>query len=305
MVDGNEKKLPKGGASFIVAWQLKDKRVLVVGGGEVASGRIEAVLTADAFVTLIAPRDGLHPTTKFLIDKSNRITYLDRVFTGEDDLIGIDVVLTAIDDVEWSQRICTMCRERRIPINAADIPPSCDFYFGAQIREGPLQVMISTNGKGPKLANIIKKHIQRSLPPNVDQAIENVGSLRAKLRQIAPGVGGEVSKDRMQWVSRICSTWSLDDLAELDGRAIDEMLDFWKAGQTPRPPASRRQSVTGILARQFALSTAVGFFVGLSMAVVLSWNYGLEWNFFSDLFLLLEHVLSRLFTTLNFMYYNN
>ena len=140
------------GGSLILAWQLKDKHVLIVGGGEVASGRIESVLVADAKITLISPRNGLHPLTKQFIDATDRITYHDRTFAGPHDLYGIDMVLTAIDDVDTSRAICALCRTARIPINVADIPPSCDFYFGSQIRRLPLQIMISTNGQGKRTA---------------------------------------------------------------------------------------------------------------------------------------------------------
>ncbi|KAH8117211.1 siroheme synthase [Phellopilus nigrolimitatus] len=237
-----DQDLPTGGGALLLAWQLKNKHVLIVGGGDVSSGRIKSVLTADAFVTLISPNDGLHPLTKFYIANYDRITYHDRTFVGPDDLSGVDMVLTAIDDVDWSRRICAMCRERKIPVNVADIPPSCDFYFGSQIRKGPLQIMISTNGNGPKLANIVKKRIEACLPKNVDHAIENVGTLRTKLRQRAPGVGGELSKKRMKWMSSICTTWELDDLAALDEEIMENMLTTdWEKGSVPIPPRTKKR----------------------------------------------------------------
>jgi len=55
------------GGSLIVAWQLRNKRVLIVGGGEVAAGRLRNVLEADAFVTLIAPSSKLNPEVRFRI----------------------------------------------------------------------------------------------------------------------------------------------------------------------------------------------------------------------------------------------
>ena len=94
-----------GGGSLLLAWQLKDKRVLIVGGGDVASGRIESVLAADALITIISPDEGLHPLTRRYITSSDRITYHDRVFAGSGDLVAVDMVLTAVDDVEirvWS-----------------------------------------------------------------------------------------------------------------------------------------------------------------------------------------------------------
>lgn len=227
---------PLSGGSLILAWQLKNKRVLIVGGGDVASGRVESILVADAFITLISPREGLHPLTDTFIQQyPDRIIYHDRLFAGADDLLGVDLVLTAIDDVDTSREICALARAHRIPVNVADIPPSCDFYFGSQIRRGPLQIMISTNGQSPKLANIIKNQIEDSLAPHVGQAIEKVGVLRSKLRERAPGVGGDLGKKRMRWMVRVCNSWDMEDLANLDEDVMQRLLDDgWEKNQVPK-----------------------------------------------------------------------
>jgi precorrin-2 dehydrogenase / sirohydrochlorin ferrochelatase len=256
-----------GGGSLLLAWQLKDKRVLIVGGGDVASGRIESVLAADALITLIAPNLGLHSLTKHFIESSDRITYHDRLFSGPEDLEGVDMVLTAIDDVNRSREICAWCRERKIPVNVADIPPSCDFYFGSQIRDGPLQIMISTNGQSPKLANLIRRRIEQCLPEHAGEAIEKVGMLRSQLKERAPGVGGEVGKKRMRWMVDVCTSWEMDDLASLDDAMIQKLLDDgWDKNRVPGVEEvggkhSRRsrmpQTVSSVV-----LPSALGFIAG-------------------------------------------
>lgn len=77
------------------------------------------------------------------------------------------------------------------------MPPECDFYFGSVHRDGPLQIMVSTNGNGPKIANLVRRRIAESLPENVGAAIKKVGELRRKLRKVAPGP--EQGPKRMQW----------------------------------------------------------------------------------------------------------
>ena len=260
------------GGSLIIAWQLKDKHVLIVGGGEVAAGRIENILVADARITLIAPRSGLHPQTRAYIAATPRITHHDRTFAGPHDLDGVDMVLTAIDDVDTSREICALSRARRIPTNVADIPPSCDFYFGSQLRRLPLQIMVSTNGRGPRLAHLIRTKIEDCLPDGVESAIERVGDLRGKLRERAPGVGGDLGKKRMGWMSDVCNTWELDDLALLDEAAINRLLDEgWEKDRVPQPeevlPIAKR---TGQIQLPFSalVPMAVGFFVGVACTAV-------------------------------------
>lgn len=107
------------------------------------------------------------------------------------------MVMCAIDDPEASTQVWKLCKERRIPANIADVPPECDFYFGSVHRDGPLQVMVSTNGNGPKLASIVRKKIAETLPDNMGAAIENVGHLRKKLRGVAPNP--DEGPKRMKW----------------------------------------------------------------------------------------------------------
>ncbi|KAI0665070.1 siroheme synthase [Cubamyces menziesii] len=264
------------GGSLLLAWQLKDKHVLIVGGGDVASGRIESVLVADARITLIAPRACLHPLTQYFVDNSDRITYHDRLFAGPQDLEGADMVLTAIDDVETSRHICALCRERRIPVNVADIPPSCDFYFGSQIRSGPLQVMISTNGRSPKLANIIRRRIEECIPEHAGEAIEKVGELRTKLKERAPGVGGEVGRRRMRWMVDVCSSWDMEELALLDDKMMKRLLDEgWEKNQVPKLEdvgGKTRKSAAGRPLEEQAgplLPTALGFIAGAACTALI------------------------------------
>jgi precorrin-2 dehydrogenase/sirohydrochlorin ferrochelatase len=265
------------GGSLLVAWQLKGKHVLIVGGGDVASGRIESVLVADARITLVCPAAGLHPLTKrFLAACPDRITYHDREF-ADADLDGVDMALTAIDDVERSREICALCRTRRIPVNVADIPPSCDFYFGSQIRDGALQVLISTNGQSPKLANLLRRRIEAALPEHAGAAIAKVGSLRQKLRARAPGVGGELGKRRMRWMIDVCTAWDMDDLAALDDEMMARLLDegWEKDNRVPRPRevGARSRAAAAIPAAvSSALPIFTAFVAGAAFASAALWH---------------------------------
>jgi precorrin-2 dehydrogenase/sirohydrochlorin ferrochelatase len=234
--DRDDKSLPMdddlrikkiGGGSLLIAWQLKDKNVLIVGGGEVAAQRLQSILTADAnSITLLSPVKGLHPlTTRIITLRNDRITYHDRLFQGPEELDNMDMVLTAIDDNELSHKIVMICRERRIPVNAADIPNLCDFYFGAQIRDGPLQIMISTNGNGPRMAALIKTKLQKGLSGCEGGAIVKVGQLRNKLRERAPGIGGPLGQERMKWMTKLCNQWEMEDFTSLDEAMMDSLLD--------------------------------------------------------------------------------
>ncbi|KAF3482684.1 uncharacterized protein GIQ15_02008 [Arthroderma uncinatum] len=217
------------GGSLIVAWQVRDKRVLVVGGGEVAAGRIVHALNADSKVTVVCPKAGLNDEVAFRVAQQ-QVDHVDRKFEPE-DLGGVDMVFVAVDDAEASTRIWKLCREQRIPANIADVPSECNFYFGSVHRDGPLQVMVSTNGNGPKLASIIRRKIAASLPGNTGAAIQNVGVLRKKLRAASPAASE--GPKRMSWISRVCESWSLDDLVDMTEEDMETLLQHFVSGNVP------------------------------------------------------------------------
>ena len=154
-------------------------------------------MNADASVIVVSPREGLNDEVAYRIEQGV-VDYEDRKFEPSDlDDPDLAMVMTAVDDPEASSRIWKLCKEKRIAANIADVPPECDFYFGSVHRDGPLQIMVSTNGNGPKLASLLRKRIAKDLPPNMGAAIKRVGMLRRKLRVVAPGT--EEGPKRMQW----------------------------------------------------------------------------------------------------------
>lgn len=147
--------------------------------------------------------------------------------------------MTAIDDNPLSREVWEMCKEKRVLVNVADVPPLCDFYFGAQLRQGPLQIMLSTGGMGPRIGALIRDRVRASLPDNLEDAIEGVGELRKDLRKRAPGVGGELGQRRMDWMKGMSEQWGLGELGwlkeeEVRKRALEEGWEKGGKVVTPR-----------------------------------------------------------------------
>ncbi|KND03654.1 uroporphyrinogen-III C-methyltransferase [Spizellomyces punctatus DAOM BR117] len=232
-----------GGASFIVGYRLGGKHVLVVGGGKEASGRVFFALDADARVTVVCPASGLNKDVETRVH-NGEIVHIDRNFV-DSDLDHADMVLSCIDEHDESRRIATLCRKRRIPVNCADIPELCDFYFMAQHRNGSLQIGVSTNGCGPRLGARLRDHVVLSLPPRTAEAVDKIGSVRKKIREADPDP--ESSGRRMRWLSRLCDIWSFEEIAALEEDGVLELLDAYERGdkEPPPPPGRRGENANG------------------------------------------------------------
>lgn len=170
----------------------------------------------------------------FRVDQS-QVKHVDRIFLPLDlePQKNVAMVLTAIDDPDASTRIWQYCKKLKVPANIADVPPECDFYFGSVHRDGPLQIMVSTNGNGPRLAAAIRRQIGEMLPAGTGDSIQKVGELRRRLRRIAPGKSTRDISKRMGWMSEVCDSWSTEDFNKMDKDDMKALVGYYESGQVP------------------------------------------------------------------------
>lgn len=196
-------------------------------------------------MTVVCPRRGLNPEVAYRVE-TGQVRHLDRVFLPFDlePEKNVSMVLTAIDDPDASTRIWRYCKKLKVPANIADVPAQCDFYFGSVHRDGPLQVMVSTNGNGPRLAASIRKQIGQMLPEGTGPAIAKVGQLRRKLRKVAPGKSADTINKRMSWMSEVCDKWSTENFNQMNEEDMERLIQFYGSGIVPSLEDLRLGSAT-------------------------------------------------------------
>lgn len=210
--------------SLPVAYVLKDKHVLVVGGGAVAETRVRKLVPTGARLTLVATQ-----LTEYLATcvREKQITaYVAREFRMSDlHTQHWSWVLTAIDDHNLSQRIGHKCRELRIPVNVADVPPLCDFYFGSNYNAGALSILVSTGSAAPRLSKRVLNEIAAfASQRQYREAIENVQRCRAALREYLPEQTKQMSDVRMRVMKTLCDKCTWQELAALSPEETRAMV---------------------------------------------------------------------------------
>ncbi|KAI9474231.1 MAG: tetrapyrrole methylase [Benjaminiella poitrasii] len=237
--------IPQKGASLMVAFRAHSKNMLVIGDNAVAASRVLSCLEADAHVYIIANCTQLCPELEYRLDH-HQITWLSTYLEPSTlDRIQFDMAFITNSTVTTEQ--LDKFRRRRIPINVADHPELSDFFMTSTYRDKALQVAISTNGQASKLATRIRRELTAQLPPHLGDAIERVGVLRKKVRQLDPSRNSSVR--RMTWLAQISEYWSMERLAKLTDRDMDELLDVYHHDEgyestetPPSPPLVRRHS---------------------------------------------------------------
>ena len=160
---------------------LKDRPVTVIGGGQVAARRVEALLECGAAVTVVGPE----PSVAILrLAEAGRLVLLHRAYR-RGDLEGARLVMTATDDPEVNRSVWHEARELGIWINVADEPSRCDFIMPSVVRRGDLTVAVSTSGRAPALAARLRQRIARIVGPEYERLVDVLDQARTIARERA------------------------------------------------------------------------------------------------------------------------
>jgi uroporphyrin-III C-methyltransferase/precorrin-2 dehydrogenase/sirohydrochlorin ferrochelatase len=156
--------------AFLKLW---GRPVLLVGGGRVAAGKLRGLLDAGARVTVVAPHiapELYRPGVRLLL----------RPFHG-DDLDGCWFVVSAATP-EVNREVADAARERRIFVNAVDDVDAATAYLGGVVRRGDATVAISTGGRAPALAGLLREALEKLLPEDLGEWVHFAERLRARWR---------------------------------------------------------------------------------------------------------------------------
>ena len=158
--------------------KLRDRLVVVVGGGVVAVGKIEGLFAAEARVRVIAPQ-----VTSDIAEwiAQGRVEWRAKRFAAA-DLDGAYLVIAATSAPGVNQAVFNEADARGILCNAVDDIENCHFYYGSVVRRGDLQIAISTNGKSPALAQRLRLQLERQFGPEYELWLEWLGAVRELLR---------------------------------------------------------------------------------------------------------------------------
>lgn len=143
---------------------LRDRDILVFGGGRVAERRIGTILSCFGRVHVVSP--ALSGKLEELRDSGTIQVSLRPYQEGE---IGRPFfVLAATDDKEVNKAIYRECRQKNIPVNLSSDPEKCDFYFPGLAAKGSLVAGVTASGTDHKKAALATRKIQSLLDSDGD-----------------------------------------------------------------------------------------------------------------------------------------
>ncbi|MGH7814031.1 MAG: precorrin-2 dehydrogenase/sirohydrochlorin ferrochelatase family protein [Candidatus Binataceae bacterium] len=155
-------------------------KCMVVGGGQSAEHKTEALLLAKAAVIVVSPR--LTPALAAMASRGE-ITHLNREYR-RGDMKGCALVYAATGDDAVHRAIAAEARELGIPLNVADDPELCSFIAPAVVRQGALQIAISTGGASPAFASRVRRELEPQFGPELGPMLDILRAARGRLRAL-------------------------------------------------------------------------------------------------------------------------
>ena len=187
---------------YPVFLDIRDKKCVIVGGGEVAARKAERLLDCGAKVFVISPK--LSPALAALKEK-NIISHIAAQYSG--DLINrATLVIGATDDEKTNAAISIDARRQGIPVNIVDDPQKCDFILPSLVQRGDLAITIGTGGKSPALARHLREELEAKYGKEYETLLNILGNLRVKMVK-NEGIG----KD---WFDSLLAEGILDSIKE-------------------------------------------------------------------------------------------
>jgi uroporphyrin-III C-methyltransferase / precorrin-2 dehydrogenase / sirohydrochlorin ferrochelatase len=143
------------GRLFPVFLKLAGRKVLLVGGGPVAAGKLQGLLATGATVTVVAP------------DVRSDI-----------EVSGAAIVRRPFAPAEVNRQVALEAAARRIFVNAVDDPASASAYTGGVLQRGGVTIAVSTEGRAPALAGLLREGLEAVLPDELDRWVAEASRLR-------------------------------------------------------------------------------------------------------------------------------
>lgn len=149
---------------------LKDKKCVVIGGGKVATRKVETLLEFEAKIIVVSP------VVTEQLESQKKIGVLKHVDRGycEIDIEGAFLVIAATSDRIVNEKIYIDAVKRGIFVNIADNPDKCTFIFPSVVKRDKLIIGISTSGTFPVLSKYLRKKLDEMLSRNFEVNVTEI-----------------------------------------------------------------------------------------------------------------------------------
>ncbi|ALE01496.1 siroheme synthase CysG [Candidatus Pseudothioglobus singularis] len=157
---------------------IRKKPCIVIGGGDIALRKINLLLKAQAKVDCISP---LFCKDIKNLSMDGHITLINKSFE-QADIKDYSIIIAATDDKSVNSLISSIAQDKKIPVNVVDSPELSSFIMPSIVDRSPLIIAVSSSGKAPVLARIIRAKLETIIPSAYGILADIAGEYRQKVK---------------------------------------------------------------------------------------------------------------------------
>jgi precorrin-2 dehydrogenase/sirohydrochlorin ferrochelatase len=169
--------------NMIIDLNLKGKQVLIVGGGVESSRKVEALLSQQCKITVVAEK--VEKIIKDYAEKGKISLELRKIHNVNtiNKFKSVDLILATTDDRKLNREIVLFGKSHRCYVYAADDPQVSDFSHPSVINiDDTVQVAISTGGRSPLMGKALREKVEPIIKKAVSELIVHQIKLQEQLR---------------------------------------------------------------------------------------------------------------------------
>ncbi len=169
---------------------LKNRWVLVVGGGEVAYRKVQTLLTHHALVRIVSPQ--LNSQLQLLVD-DQRCVWLQKEYALQDIQDAV-LVFSCTEIKAVNTQVARDADDVIRPVNVVDDPEKCSFIVPSLLEQGDLSIAVSTGGASPIVARQIRVQLEELYGNSMAEYLALLKTWRLEIKCKLPEV-----KRRVFW----------------------------------------------------------------------------------------------------------
>ena len=201
---------------YPVYLDISERTCLVIGGGSVATRKVQTLMACGAKVTVVSPE--VTSTIQRLYDEKQIVLKL-RPYQSE-DLDTAFLVIGATNDESLNLKISGDAENRNLLCNIADRPEVCNFILPSIVHRGDLIIGISTSGRSPAMAKSIRKELEKQFGLEYAVFLQLMGAIRKRL--LSQAHEPEAHKHLFE---RLINEGLLDLIRNAQTAAINDLLE--------------------------------------------------------------------------------
>jgi len=169
--------------------RITGQTVLVVGGGQIALRKVTLLMRAGANIRLVAIE--IEPALEKLLSDNNEHEIIRRAFEPQ-DISSVRLAVAATNDEAVNKAVFNEARSRHLPVNVVDNPELCDFIFPSIVDRSPVVVAVSSSGKSPMLARLLRARLETFIPSGYGKLASLLGEYREKVKGLIPEISSRM-----------------------------------------------------------------------------------------------------------------